>query len=348
MPDFVCPLCSTRFSPASYSQNKTGNRDTCRWESSTEEPFVSYYCSHYKLRYAIEKQTFLTKYDKRRDNFLPMYGAEIIEPLLDLVLEHLIRHDYCQVGNEKHLWHFYYDPEETTKTHAPEYVNLARKLPDYPIQATDVAHRTLLNLSAIYPQFGYRFQPVVDSHRVYFEHNGGIPEIMGIIPLLEDFHYIKSEKNDGRYTITALGWQKIDELRKQEQTVRQGFVAMAFREEAKPIRESFRLAISAMGYQAVILDEKEHNNQIVPEIFYEIKRSKFVVVDVTYPNYGAYYEAGFAQALGKPVIICCQKQVYEDPTKRPHFDIAQQSIIVWENHEELIARLKRRIEATVT
>ena len=236
------------------------------------------------------------------------------------------------------------------KNNNPEFINLAQRLQDYPSQAIDVAHRTLMNFAVKYPYYGHLILSNFYDHRLGFDRDGTNAATMGILPLLEDFHYIKRNHADSlsSFTITALGWQKIDELRKQEQTVRQGFVAMAYREEAKPIRESFRLAISAMGYQAVILDEKEHNNQIVPEIFYEIKRSKFVVVDVTYPNYGAYYEAGFAQALGKPVIICCQKQVYEDPTKRPHFDIAQQSIIVWENHEELIARLKRRIEATVT
>ena len=37
---------------------------------------------------------------------------------------------------------------------------------------------------------------------------------------------------------------------------------------------------------------------LVPEMLYEISKSKFVVVDITFPNYGAYYEAGYAEALG--------------------------------------------------
>ena len=96
-----------------------------------------------------------------------------------------------------------------------------------------------------------------------------------------------------------------------------------------------------------VIDEKEHNNQIVPEIFYEIERSKFMVVDVTYPNYGAYYEAGYAQALGKQVIICCRENEFRNADTRPHFDISQKSMIVWKDETELIERLKRRIEATV-
>lgn len=75
---------------------------------------------------------------------------------------------------------------------------------------------------------------------------------------------------------------------------------------------------------------------------FEISRSKFVVVDITYPNYGAYYEAGYAEALGKEVIICCR-----DTDFKPHFDIAQKSAIVWKDENDLEERLYRRIEATV-
>ena len=85
----------------------------------------------------------------------------------------------------------------------------------------------------------------------------------------------------------------------------------------------------------------------MPEIFYEIERSKFLVVDVTFPNYGAYYEAGYAQALGKQVIMCCRKTEFDSDGGRPHFDVAQKSMIVWKDEEELIERLRKRIEATV-
>ena len=97
----------------------------------------------------------------------------------------------------------------------------------------------------------------------------------------------------------------------------------------------------------MIMDEKEHNNQIVPEMLFEISRSSFMVVDVTIPNYGAYYEAGYGQALGKEIIICCRKENDEPLEKKLHFDIAQKPIIEWKTEEELVEKLKRRIEATV-
>ncbi len=85
----------------------------------------------------------------------------------------------------------------------------------------------------------------------------------------------------------------------------------------------------------------------MPEIFHEIKASKFVVVDITKPNYGAYYEAGYAQALNKEVIVCCKKEVFDNAQTKPHFDIAQKSMIIWEDEKDLLFRLERRIRATV-
>ena len=101
-----------------------------------------------------------------------------------------------------------------------------------------------------------------------------------------------------------------------------------------------------LGY---VKDVDGKQTYVIVHPLFEISRSKFVVVDITYPNFGAYYEAGYAQALGKEVIVCCPASRFgsDDKNQRPHFDIAQKSMIVWNNEAELINRLKRRIEATV-
>jgi nucleoside 2-deoxyribosyltransferase len=152
--------------------------------------------------------------------------------------------------------------------------------------------------------------------------------------------------NDVYYEITARGWLRIGELSKSKNEINQGFIAMAFKPETAEIGEAFRDAIAECGYIPRRIDQKEHNNQIVPEIFYEIKRSKFLVVDVTIPNYGAYYEAGYGEALNKQVIVCCKQNVFNNGEK-PHFDIAQKSTVVWKDIEDLKQKLKIRIEATV-
>ena len=310
----------------------------CHDKKPENNDYLEYYCEHYDVSCCFEDSIISMDYDPERR-----------EKLLDLAAQHVIRSKYCSVGGENLKWHFFYDSEFKEKhcDHS-EYVNLATQLADYPEQVIDVANRTLLNLAVQYSHYGDIFQQKFHDHRLYFHRQSENCDVGGIFEVLIDLEFLKIDTLHESYIITAKGWQKIDELRKEEKVVRQAFIAMIFREEASPIREAFRRAIHEMGYRPVILDEKEHNNQIVPEIFYEIKRSKFVVVDVTYPSYGAYYEAGYAQALEKEVIICCRKDVFSDQNRAPHFDISQKAIIVWEDEEDLVRRLKSRIEATVT
>ena len=69
--------------------------------------------------------------------------------------------------------------------------------------------------------------------------------------------------------------------------------------------------------------------------------SRFVVVDLTHRNNGAYFEEGYAMGLGKTVIQLCKKGV------ELHFDIAQINTIMWEDEKDIPLRLKNRIEATI-
>ena len=94
------------------------------------------------------------------------------------------------------------------------------------------------------------------------------------------------------------------------------------------------------------MDELEHNNQIVPEMLYQIKQARFLVVDESDCNLGAYYEAGYAAGMGKPVIHICNKARFNDAA---HFDVRQVNTIMWtpDDIDDLSRRLAKRIEATV-
>ena len=122
------------------------------------------------------------------------------------------------------------------------------------------------------------------------------------------------------------------------------FVAMSFHEDEKDIMLTIKKAIQDSGYNPLPICDVPHNNWIMPEIFHAIKMSKFVVVDLTTHNLGAYYESGYAEGLGKQVIHTCKKEDFEKAT---HFDVKQKATIVWEKEEQLYKELKTRIEATI-
>lgn len=121
------------------------------------------------------------------------------------------------------------------------------------------------------------------------------------------------------------------------------FIAMWFDNSMDAARDRIKQAVSENGYEAILIDEKEHSNSIVPEILYEIEKSNFVITDFTGNRGGVYYEAGYAKALKKKVIMT----VKETDFHNIHFDTKQVSHIVWRDEEDLYNKLLKRIEIEI-
>jgi hypothetical protein len=68
--------------------------------------------------------------------------------------------------------------------------------------------------------------------------------------------------------------------------------------------------------------------------------------DLTNNNLGAYWEAGFAEDLGKPVIYSCEQLFFEEG--KTHFDANHLYTVKWKSDklEEACKELKAAIRAT--
>jgi len=167
---------------------------------------------------------------------------------------------------------------------------------------------------------------------------------------LSENKFIKKDiDSSGKISITLLpnGFKRIDELQKnQSLNSKNVFVAMSFAKEMKNVREAIHKAIEKAEYSPIFMDEVEHNNQIVPEMLYKIRQSKFVIAEFTGNNNGAYYEAGYAAGLGKEVIHICEEKSFKEGI---HFDVKQVNTIRWETGEEadITEKLFKRIKATI-
>lgn len=126
----------------------------------------------------------------------------------------------------------------------------------------------------------------------------------------------------------------------KKQTV---FIAMSYSHELDNAREIIKATIQRAGYKPVLMDEKDYNNFIVPEMFKEIEKSSFIVADITQHRTGVYYEAGYARALKKEVIFLCRENDFQNT----HFDISQLNHLVWKKEEEIEGILYRRIDSTI-
>ena len=190
----------------------------------------------------------------------------------------------------------------------------------------------------------YFIRTIIDAKRLSNE------EIDRQKVFLCDYLFDKNDFLQGSITdmlLTSKGWGEVGKIEKEDNLNKNIFVAMSFAYDAKPIRDAIKKGIRKAGFVPILIDEVTHNKQIVPEMFRLIRESKFLVMDTTLKNYGAYYEAGYAQGLGKEVIITCREDEFNSSDKRPHFDIAQKQILVWKNEEDLIQRLSDWIKALI-
>lgn len=163
---------------------------------------------------------------------------------------------------------------------------------------------------------------------------------------LIDVGYIKGSSSIsgdkvGSITITPEGYKRIDQLQRDTGEGRNVLVAMKFGDDTRNLREAIKLGIRDAGYNPILIDEVEHNELITPELLSHIRNSRFVVVDLTHQNNGAYFEEGYAMGLGKTVIQLCQSEA------KLHFDIAQKNTIIWVTEADIPLRLKNRIMATI-
>lgn len=178
--------------------------------------------------------------------------------------------------------------------------------------------------------FGTKFTTL----QPYVDYAKDVVEMDGMLRALCDLGYIFY--NDNYFYVTVKGLEYAEKLLTINKDSTKVFVAMGFKEYLLNAYENaIKPACSDWGFQAFIVSDREHNNDINDEIIAGIKTSKFVITDFTYNNAGAYFEAGFAQGLGLPVIRCCKSEWFNETDdtghkiNHLHFDIEHYNMIIW-------------------
>ncbi len=146
--------------------------------------------------------------------------------------------------------------------------------------------------------------------------------------------------------LSRTGFEFLEKYTTENINSNQVFVAMWFDETMNEIYDQgFEPGIQKdTGLTAHRIDKGHFTGKIDDEIIAEIRRSKFVVADFTCGETvrgGVYYEAGFAQGLGKQVIFTC----HADQIQQVHFDTRQFNHILWQTPADLQKQLNDRIKA---
>jgi hypothetical protein len=151
-----------------------------------------------------------------------------------------------------------------------------------------------------------------------------------------------------QFSLTFAGWQRYEALNREEVESRTAFMAMKFDTDMDHVvKNCFKPAVKAAGFELRLLTDGQPAGLIDDQLRVALRTSRFVIADLTHANNGAYWEAGFAEGLGRPVIYTCREKEWKDGNS--HFDTSHLNTIIWdpENLDDAAKRLTATIRATL-
>ncbi|MFD1157281.1 TIR domain-containing protein [Roseovarius aestuarii] len=160
----------------------------------------------------------------------------------------------------------------------------------------------------------------------------------------------KQTVRGGEYDLTISGWEEYEAALSGLRPGRHGFIAMKYHDAdlEEFVRDVVKPATkNGIGFELIDLRDVARAGVIDNIMRQQIRDSAFVIADLTHDNLGAYWEAGYAEGLGKPVIYICEKEKFED--SKTHFDTNHCTTVIWQKNEaekfevELVATLRRSL-----
>jgi hypothetical protein len=157
-----------------------------------------------------------------------------------------------------------------------------------------------------------------------------------------------------KVTLSFSGWERYQEIKRTASDSRRAFMAMQYdnKQLAEMFEKVFQDAVAQTGFDLHrLVDTPQPAGLIDDDLRVKIRASRFLIADLTDRNPGAYWEGGYAEGLGKPVIYTCRRDIFDDSKSCPHFDTNHHLTILWESdadkRKEVGDKLKATIRATL-
>lgn len=117
------------------------------------------------------------------------------------------------------------------------------------------------------------------------------------------------------------------------------FPIMSFKAKYKPVFEVWSNVCEQNGYECNRTDLTPTTESITPRILKGIQGAPFVLADISEPSPNVFFEIGYAQALGRTVIMTGQAGI------EPPFDVKDLPVIFW--NEKKMEKFRKRLHAVV-
>ncbi|KKR06257.1 MAG: hypothetical protein UT34_C0001G0297 [candidate division WS6 bacterium GW2011_GWF2_39_15] len=144
-------------------------------------------------------------------------------------------------------------------------------------------------------------------------------EFEALLNLLEESGIVEvgEQTLGGGFSIklTAKGYS-IDE---SDVLSHQVFIANWFAEEQEEVIKAVEEAVRNCGYEPMCIKDKKYPDTIMEKALGEIRKSKFVIINLTGMRPAVVYEAGFAGGIGKEFFYVQHESEKEDNKKKSFY-----------------------------
>ena len=157
------------------------------------------------------------------------------------------------------------------------------------------------------------------------------------------------QKTLAAVTLSLDGWQEYEQANRGSFEGNYGFVALQFNDPEldELLATTKATVLKETGYDLIDMRDVEQAGIIDNIMRLKIADAAFVLADLTHGNPGAYWEAGYAEGLDKPVVYICREDVFD--RGKTHFDTNHCTTIPWSSDDpsqfchRLIATLRRSL-----
>jgi hypothetical protein len=130
--------------------------------------------------------------------------------------------------------------------------------------------------------------------------------------------------------LTMKGWELYYSLKRGLTDSRKAFMAMKYNapDVEAAYKTCFRPAVAKAGYELFDLRDQQSAGMIDDQMRVAMRNSRFIIADLSYGCRGSYWEGGFAEGLGRPVIYTCEAEKWK--VEGVHFDTNHLTTVIWE------------------
>lgn len=170
----------------------------------------------------------------------------------------------------------------------------------------------------------------------------------GLLIIANRSYQSTADEPDG-IDLSLKGWTEWEAERRGKIIGSHGFIALQFGDEELDsfLKNVIKPAVDQLGYRLEDMRDAARAGVIDNVMRARIRDAAFVLVDLTHANLGAYWEAGYAEGLGKTVLYLCKRDVFD--SNSTHFDTNHCTTVMWDTStpeaftDDLLATLRRSL-----